>query len=99
MEHGRQKGRDFGFPTANVPLDYPYVVPAEGVYACLVLVGDTVWPAAVNVGVPRTFAGEAHCGSIEANLLGFRETSTEGRSRSRSWNACAVREASPRSTS
>ena len=71
VEQGRQKGRDFGFPTANVALDYPYVVPAEGVYACLVLVGDTVWPAAVNVGVPRTFAGEARCGSIEANLLGF----------------------------
>ncbi len=70
---GRQKGREFGFPTANVKLDYPYVVPAEGVYACLVLVEDTqtVWPAAVNVGVPRTFAGEPNCGSIEANLLGF----------------------------
>lgn len=68
---GRQKGREFGFPTANVVLDYPYVVPAEGVYACLVLVGGTVWPAAVNVGVPRTFEGEQNCGSIEANLLGF----------------------------
>lgn len=71
VEHGRQQGRGFGFPTANVALDYPYVVPAEGVYACLVLVGGTVWPAAVNVGVPRTFSGEEHCGSIEANLLGF----------------------------
>lgn len=68
---GRQKGREFGFPTANVQLDYPYVVPAEGVYAGLVLVDDTVWPAAVNVGVPRTFADEPNCASIEANLLGF----------------------------
>lgn len=68
---GRRMGRTFGFPTANVLLDYPYVVPAEGVYACLVLVGDTVWPAAVNVGVPRTFENEQNCGSIEANLVGF----------------------------
>lgn len=72
VEHGRQQGRDFGFPTANVALDYPYVVPAEGVYACLVLTPDQrVWPAAVNVGVPRTFAAEQGCGSIEANLVGF----------------------------
>lgn len=68
---GRQKGREFGFPTANVQLDYPYVVPAEGVYACLFLVDGTVWPAAVNVGVPRTFASEQGCGSIEANIVGF----------------------------
>lgn len=68
---GRQKGREFGFPTANVKLSYPYVVPAEGVYAGLVLVGGTVWPAAVNVGVPRTFADEPGVASIEANLLGF----------------------------
>lgn len=68
---GRHVGHELGFPTANVELDYPYVVPAEGVYACLVLVGDTVWPAAVNVGVPRTFQDEENCGSIEANMVGF----------------------------
>ncbi len=71
VEHGRQKGREFGFPTANVRLDYPYVVPAEGVYGGLVLVDGRVWPAAVNVGVPRTFADEKGCASVEANLLGF----------------------------
>ncbi len=73
VEKGRQKGREFGFPTANVRIDYPYVVPAEGVYAGLVLVDDvdTVWPAAVNVGVPRTFADEENCASIEAHMLGF----------------------------
>ena len=68
---GRHQGSGFGFPTANVELSYPYVVPAEGVYACLVLVGDMVYPAAVNVGIPRTFANELHCASIEGNLLGY----------------------------
>ena len=70
---GRQMGRTFGFPTANVKLSYPYVVPAEGVYGCLVLVDDRVYPAAVNVGVPRTFADEPNCASIEAHMLGFDE--------------------------
>ena len=69
---GRRKGREFGFPTANVRLSYPYVVPAEGVYGCLVLTDDgMVWPSAVNVGLPRTFADEPGAASIEANLLGF----------------------------
>jgi riboflavin kinase/FMN adenylyltransferase len=68
---GRQKGREFGFPTANVELSYPYVVPAEGVYAGLVLVDGQAWGAAVNVGVPRTFASENNCGSIEAHLVGY----------------------------
>ncbi len=71
VSEGRQKGREFGFPTANVVLDYPYVLPAEGVYACLVLVGSMVYPAAVNIGIPRTFVDEDNCGSIEANLIGF----------------------------
>jgi riboflavin kinase/FMN adenylyltransferase len=69
--HGRRQGREFGFPTANVELSYPYEVPAEGVYAGIVRVGGLAWPAAVNVGVPRTFAGEEGCASIEAHLLGF----------------------------
>ena len=70
---GRQKGRTFGFPTANVSLSYPYVVPAEGVYAGLVLVDGVAWPAAINVGIPRTFADEPNCASIEANMVGFNE--------------------------
>lgn len=69
--HGRHQGSAFGFPTANVQVDYPYVMPAEGVYAGFVAVGETAWPAAINVGVPRTFAALPGCAYLEANLLGF----------------------------
>lgn len=68
---GRHEGTSFGFPTANVRVDYPYVMPAEGVYAGFVAVGDTAWPAAINVGIPRTFAAEEGCSYLEPHLLGF----------------------------
>lgn len=68
---GRHEGRVFGFPTANVRVDYPYVLPAEGVYSGLVEVNGRAWPAAINVGIPRTFAAEPGCAYMEANMLGF----------------------------
>lgn len=54
-------------------------VPDQGVYACLVtLEGEGgllgCWPAAVNVGVPPTFAGQSSSDArtlLEANLIGF----------------------------
>lgn len=68
---GRQAGRSFGIPTANIELSYPYQLPGDGVYAGIVRLNDTVYPAAINVGVPQTFKSEANCGYIEAYLIGF----------------------------
>ncbi len=68
--HGRGEGTSFGFPTANVELDGRDCLPADGVYACLACIGGSVWPAAVNVGVPPTFNVSAHP-MLEANLVGF----------------------------
>ncbi|MEE8717096.1 MAG: riboflavin biosynthesis protein RibF [Coriobacteriales bacterium] len=68
---GRHQGATFGFPTANILVTYPYVLPLEGVYAGFVRVGDTAWPAAINVGSPKTFDGVAQPRLLEANLVGF----------------------------
>lgn len=57
--HGRHEGTSFGFPTANVRVPHTYALPAEGVYAGLVRVGDSAYPAAVNVGAPKTFEDAA----------------------------------------
>ena len=48
-----------GFPTANLQVPDGIQVPADGVYEGLVLVDDTAWPAAVNVGLPPTYADDA----------------------------------------
>ena len=64
--HGDERGRELGFPTANLVPDDALVCPGHGVYACL---ADGM-PAAVNVGVRPTFVtgrGEL----VEAYLLDF----------------------------
>ena len=72
VEHGRGEGTGFGFPTANVRVPESLCLPAEGVYAGYVTCGDTAWPAAINVGKPRSFSpGEEGASFLEATLLGF----------------------------
>ncbi len=53
---GDRRGRQLGFPTANVPVDDSYAVPPDGVYACrLVLADGSRHPAATSVGTNPTF--------------------------------------------
>jgi len=66
---GDRRGRSIGFPTANVLPDAEAVVPARGVYAGFVLVGDEKYAACTNVGVAPTF-GRAES-RVEAYLLDF----------------------------
>ena len=68
---GRHEGSGMGFPTANIQVPDGIQVPADGVYEGLVLVDDTVWPAAVNVGLPPTYADDAASAHLEANLIGY----------------------------
>ena len=60
VQRGDQRGRELGYPTANVPV-LTTAVPADGVYAGwlrdLDATGEPM-PAAISVGVNPTFAGE-----------------------------------------
>ena len=67
---GRQKGREIGFPTANLELDDRYEVPARGVYAVNVLIADRVYRGMCNVGHNPTFNYNENI-SIEVHLLDF----------------------------
>ena len=71
VAHGRGEGTSFGFPTANVHVDAASCLPSEGVYAAFALAGRRAFPAAVNVGAPRSFGGAAGVPMLEATLLGF----------------------------
>ncbi len=59
VQRGDQRGRELGYPTANVPVR-DGTVPADGVYAgWLRRVGeDDRLPAAISVGTNPTFEGE-----------------------------------------
>ena len=57
---GDKRGRELGFPTANVPTQGVAAAPADGVYAGYLRRLDTgeQFPAAISVGRNPTFAGE-----------------------------------------
>jgi riboflavin kinase/FMN adenylyltransferase len=57
---GDRRGRELGYPTANVPTGGGNAAPADGVYAGWLRREDTgeVFPAAISVGTNPTFAGE-----------------------------------------
>jgi len=73
---GEQRGRELGFPTANLDPRSEGFIPADGVYAARVLVGDRLYPAAVSVGHNPTFEGvpakqvEAHLLDVDLDLYG-----------------------------
>lgn len=75
---GDQRGRDLGFPTANVRTASFAAVPADGIYAGRVvridewgntLTGLPTLPAAISVGTNPTFDGRYR--SVEAYVLDF----------------------------
>jgi riboflavin kinase/FMN adenylyltransferase len=72
VSHGDARGRELGFPTANLVPDESLVCPGHGVYACIAqapALGRRL-PAAVSIGVRPTFqTGRAEL--IEAYVLDF----------------------------
>lgn len=70
VSHGDKRGRELGYPTANVPLGET-VHPAYGVYATFVQVeGEDIWrPSATNIGIRPMF--EAKEGLVEAYIFDF----------------------------
>ena len=69
---GDQRGRELGYPTANVHLN-DTIHPAYGVYACWVKIdGENKWHmAATNIGIRPMF--EVPIGQVEAHILDFDE--------------------------
>ncbi len=55
--HGEKRGREIGYPTANIGLASYATIPADGVYAGWLTVGGIRWPAAISIGTNPTFPG------------------------------------------
>jgi riboflavin kinase/FMN adenylyltransferase len=72
---GDRRGRELGYPTANVESPAHTAVPADGVYAGHLVLRDPTGasrsrhPAAISVGSNPTFAGARR--TVEAHLLDF----------------------------
>ncbi len=68
---GDKRGREIGFPTANLRPPPRKLVPGHGVYACFAILDGARYDAAVNVGVRPTFGGGEVL--VEAYILDFDE--------------------------
>jgi riboflavin kinase/FMN adenylyltransferase len=55
--HGEKRGREIGYPTANIGLTPLATIPADGVYAGWLSVGENRWAAAISIGTNPTFPG------------------------------------------
>ena len=56
--HGEKRGREIGYPTANLGNIEGQTIPADGVYAGWLTVGINFWPAAISIGTNPTFEGD-----------------------------------------
>lgn len=66
--HGAARGRELGFPTANLAPEATGLIPADGIYAgWLVDEAGTRWPAAISVGSNPTFDGVSR--QVEAHVI------------------------------
>jgi len=68
--HGDQRGKEIGFPTANIiPSHSKKVIPKNGVYAVWVQFQDLFFKGVMNIGTKPTFGGNKK--SIETHILDF----------------------------
>lgn len=69
--HGQKRGRELGFPTANLAPISAAIIPADGVYAGWLHDHDSDirHPAAISVGTNPTF-GDVLTRQVEAHVLG-----------------------------
>jgi riboflavin kinase/FMN adenylyltransferase len=66
--HGRKKGRDIGFKTANINPHHE-AIPPRGVYAAYTIIDGKTYKSVVNIGQRPTFYGEDV--NIETHVLGL----------------------------
>lgn len=68
--HGDARGRELGFPTANLGGKIEGLAPADGVYAGFVQLREARYPAAISVGNNPTFTPDEQS-RVEAFVLDF----------------------------
>ena len=65
---GNRRGRDLGFPTANIA-SCTEVIPSDGIYATLFHIGQERWLSVSSIGVNPTFGAGPR--TVESYMLNF----------------------------
>lgn len=70
--HGEKRGRQLGFPTANIEVSDSYIFPATGVYAVRIQIDGCWYRGVCNVGFKPTFHDQQpEFPSVEVHVLDF----------------------------
>lgn len=67
--HGDHRGRELGFPTANLEVPEKKLIPANGIYAVRVRLGNEWHEGAASIGIRPTFGGGKRL--VEIFILDF----------------------------
>ncbi|KHD86540.1 bifunctional riboflavin kinase/FAD synthetase [Heyndrickxia ginsengihumi] len=72
--HGEKRGRELGFPTANIELSDPYILPPNGVYIVRMYVRNQWHNGLCSVGYNPTFKNpDEYVQTTEVYLLDFSD--------------------------
>ena len=66
---GQKIGRQIGFPTANLQVDFLKLIPSDGVYVVNVEVEGVEYRGVLNIGTRPTVLGSER--TIEVHIIGF----------------------------
>jgi len=66
---GESRGRQLGFPTANISIEKRQILPKEGVYATYVSIEENTYLGATSIGKNPTFS--ANNVSVETFILDY----------------------------
>ena len=68
---GDQRGKQLGYPTANLDIDAEKLLPKQGIYAVTMNVGGVNYEGMANLGTNPTFVENAENPIVEVNLFQF----------------------------
>ncbi len=71
VQEGHKRGKDLGFPTANISVPARRAVPADGIYVTRAHLGDRILESVTNIGDNPTFHDQERM--IETFILDFDE--------------------------
>jgi riboflavin kinase/FMN adenylyltransferase len=67
--HGDERGKQLGFPTANLTFSRGQAMPGDGVYVTKAFLGGQPLPSVTNIGIRPTFGENKR--TVEVYLIGF----------------------------
>jgi riboflavin kinase/FMN adenylyltransferase len=76
--HGDHRGREIGYPTANIEVVGGLIVPADGVYSGLLWIDGIAYESAISVGTNPTF-NDVTNRRVEAYVIGQTDIDLYGK--------------------